>query len=97
MGQFAKDINLDVQEMHIVAENGDVQHVRYDQLVKIEHGSEEVKKWFRTKNVSVLRLHIRAKDEPVVVREDLMNASFDATVSALKKYADKYQVEFTTF
>lgn len=91
-----KDVNLDTHEMILTVEQGskiERQKLKYDQLLRVETGEEQVKKWFRTKNVSVLKLHSKTKSKPFIVRKDKMGPAYESTIAALKRYADRYRFE----
>lgn len=89
-----RDVILDQDSMTVQVENGKavVKHeIRYVDVEKIRFGEATVKRWFSSKQVKTVEIHVKDKAEPFVIRSDKLAASFRSVEDYMRKTADKLQ------
>ena len=86
------DINFDVMEMIVEVINGshkETQHIGYDKLLRFRFGRVQVRKWFRNKERKVIEMHLRDRNEPLILMESDLKSSFPQIEEYVRSLAQK--------
>lgn len=89
------DINFDMMEMVVKVTGGkqiQTQRMEYDKLQRFRIGRQQVKQWFRTKEVKTIEMYFRDRSEPLVIRSSDMKKSFDHIEEYIRTLAAKHEL-----
>lgn len=87
------EFNLDLKEMEVhVGKKGALQKIPYDRIQQIKIYEDTRKKWFSTKVIKIIEVHVKGKEEPYVIRNDAVKGAYEGAEAYFKQIADKYHV-----
>lgn len=90
------DCNFDAHEIVLTVQNGKTrqeQHVAYDKIRSVQMKEITAKGWFGSKQVPAIELTVKQSEDPFLLRKDVMKNSFDHALSAMERFAERYQWE----
>jgi hypothetical protein len=89
------DVNFDRSEMLLQVSNGKAvfnQHITSDKINRIQLGSENVKSWFSKKTLPKLEIHVKGKEEPLVLRSKKSKLNYNQAQDLILQFAKKNQI-----
>lgn len=89
------DVNYDRSEMLLQVANGKSivsQQISSDQIQSIQFGYAVVKSWFFKKTLPKVEIHVRGKDEPLVLQSGKTKLDFEQAQNIIKLFAEKNEI-----
>lgn len=93
------DVNVDRAEMLLEVDNGSrvtTQIVAVDSIARIRLTQETVKQWFSRKLMRRIEIHVRGREEPIVIREEKIKLPFEVAEQAIRRIAEKNELTVET-
>lgn len=91
------DVNYDRSEMMLqvaVGKNVTRQQISSNQINSIQIGQGLVKSWIFKKTVPQIEIHLKGKDEPLILQSGKTKMKYEQAESIIRQFAEKNDVPF---